>query len=412
MSIYNINFSLDMDHRRYIYGKEPLILHCHHYNNYLQRTIVEDAPYIDSAPFLIGAAAEVSYSQLKAIFTDIEHVTARKLKAEEIFSWAGFGKIDLSTLSNSGGIMIADITHYSATWVMKFGYSEKPVDFFTTGWVAGALAAIYDFDLADITAKQLSCKSVEGASENSYEYGRGKSDFNRYESVGVGKLTTDDIIDVEDNNVDYEGVMAALSVMEVEGNDDGIIPAFGVVMTRHYANYYNRISFEFLNAMVEKFGDQGLEAATPLLIEAGRICAFNTFGGMMICQEWDALIKPHLKSKEDWVHGIVAAVNALGWGRWQVTNVTDQGADFTIHNDYESVGYNAMYGKSDFDVSFLAHGGVVGIMDLVYLCNIEEKPDLSPEFYRATFKGKDSFQARNESSRAMGDACTKFTVYR
>ena len=37
--------------------------------------------------------------------------------------------------------------------------------------------------------------------------------------------------------------------------------------------------------------------------------------------EWDAMIKPSCQNKEDWVHGMVAAVNTLGWGRWQVENV-------------------------------------------------------------------------------------------
>jgi hypothetical protein len=412
MSNYNIDFKLDVDHRRCVFGDEPLIFHCHHYNNYLQRTIVEDAPYIDSAPFLIGAAAEVSFSQLSNVFTDDMDADARKKKCEDVFSWAGFGKINLSTLTDQGGEVVADVTHYSATWVTKFGHSEDPVDYFTTGWIAGALAAIYKISLNDIVAKQLTCKSVKGASENKYEFSRGKSNFNNYKSVGIGELTTDKIIDVEDNNVDYDGILGALAAMTIEGNDDGLIPAFGVVLTRHYANYYNRISFEFLKAMTDKFGDQGREAAIPLLVEAGHVCAFNTFGGIMTSQEWDGLIKPQLKSKEDWVHGIVAAVNALGWGRWQVTNVTDQGADFTIHNDYESVGYNAMYGKSSFDVNFLAHGGVAGIMDLVYLCGIEEKPDLTPEFYSKHFKGEDTFKADLISSRAMGDENTKFKVYR
>ena len=48
----NIDFTLNIEKRRCILGDEPHIFHCNHYNNYLQRTIVEDPFYIDSAPFI------------------------------------------------------------------------------------------------------------------------------------------------------------------------------------------------------------------------------------------------------------------------------------------------------------------------------------------------------------------------
>mgnify|MGYP000896956923 FL=1 len=153
-------------------------------------------------------------------------------------------------------------------------------------------------------------------------------------------------------------------------------------------------------------------AASETLVEAGRVCAFNTFGGIMQSTEWNALIRPSLASPEDWVHGMVAVVNAFGWGRWQVVSVSATEAEFVLHDDYESVGYRAMYGVSERPVSFLAQGGVEGLMALVYLAGIEDAPTLDAAFYTRVFRGDVSYVATPTHSAAMGDAVTGFRVER
>ncbi|HHO50794.1 MAG TPA: hypothetical protein ENK18_07930 [Deltaproteobacteria bacterium] len=212
--------------------------------------------------------------------------------------------------------------------------------------------------------------------------------------------------------MDYDGIFDALTSLELPIDEDGFIPAFGVYLTRHYANYYNRISFEFLRSLLDSFGSDGLQVARELLVEAGHVCAFNTFGGIMTSSEWDALIRPSLQSREDWVHGIVAAVNALGWGRWQVSEVSEAEATFVIHDDYESVGYLASYGVSEHPVSFLAEGAVMGIMDLVYLGDVHDKPTFDEALYDHLFKSEASYAADLVTSRATGDETTTIRVYR
>lgn len=64
-----------------------------------------DAEYIDSVPFLVGAAAESVYSQLKRLFPgkDIEE---RSQIASELYRQAGFGTLDFSSLSKDGGKLV------------------------------------------------------------------------------------------------------------------------------------------------------------------------------------------------------------------------------------------------------------------------------------------------------------------
>ncbi|MFT7486914.1 MAG: hypothetical protein ACI9F9_002771 [Candidatus Paceibacteria bacterium] len=132
----------------------------------------------------------------------------------------------------------------------------------------------------------------------------------------------------------------------------------------------------------------------------------------MTSSEWDALILPNLKNDFEWVHGMVAAVNALGWGRWEVQDLTNDGATFIIYDDYESNGYVSMYGKSDHPVSNLAEGAAAGIMNIVFRGDVASKPALTPEFYDHLFKGEGNFSAEAVKSKAMGDEYSSFRVTR
>lgn len=403
---------LDAAHRRCILGAEPMIFHCHHYNTFLQRSIL-DAKDVESVPFLVGAAAEVSHGQLRALFLELRlaDVAGRRRLAAEVYRWAGFGTFDLSGLDEAGGEVSTTSSHYAMAWPLKFGKAASGVCHFAAGWLAGALAAIYDKPNGTYSVTQTRCAAVQGAA-CSFKVTAGPPGYTVFQPVGLGPLTVHAPRPIPASPVDYEGIFAALTGMEIVGDEDGQIPAFGVHLTRHYANYYNRISFELERAMARLYGREGRDAAAALFVEAGHVCAFNTFGGMMTSSEWDALIRPTLRSKEDWVHGMVAAVNALGWGRWQVTLVSEAEAEFVLHDDYESVGHLAMYGPADHPVSYLAQGAVVGLMNLVYLADIASRPVLDAAFYQSTFKRVGGYHARCVASQAMGDPVTVFRVSR
>ncbi|MFQ5452584.1 MAG: hypothetical protein ACE5D6_00150, partial [Candidatus Zixiibacteriota bacterium] len=317
-----------------------------------------------------------------------------------------------NSFDENGGKTTTRSSHYSMAWKTKYEISKKPVCHFACGWLSGTLAAIYDAPIDTFDVEETNCSALENSNECSFNVRRRDINWTTFKSVGVGKLNNHHPQPIPENHVDYEGVFQAVTSMDISGNEKGEIPIFGVYLTRMYANYYNRISFEFLRQFCDKFDLEGREIATSLLVEAGHVCAFNTFGGIMISPEWDALIKPNLKTKEDWVHGITAVVNALGWGRWQVTKVCEKEAEFVLHDDYESVGYGAMYGKSEFPVSFLAEGAVAGVMDLIYLGEIQKKPEFTQKFYNKLFKGENSYKVESLSSQAMGDKITSFKVFK
>ena len=151
-------------------------------------------------------------------------------------------------------------------------------------------------------------------------------------------------------------------------------------------------------------GDEAFRGAREALIEAGHVCAFNTFGGVMISQEWDAVVGPMLESREDWVHGIVGVINAFGWGVWRVETLEpNQRLRIGIDNSYESAGYLDAYGESRVGATcLLATGGVAGIMNLLYHGDIVSRPALTTEYYDELFHADDGFSARELECRALG----------
>ncbi len=405
-----IPFEKDPPHRRLWVGNEPHVLHCHHYNTFLQQTI-QDAQYLDTWPFLVGAAQEVAHHQLSGLFDDrgIDGVPERTAFAAELYRWAGFGSLDLDPTTLDRGKVTAPTSHYSSGWRTKMGLHGRPVDLFTTGWIAGALSAIHDAPSGSFGCVQTRCIAM-GAPANEFEVDRSPA-YATFSPIGPGPLTQHRPR-VTGGPIDAEAVYEALTSMNIRGDEDGIIAAFGVYLTHQYANYYNRISFEFVNQMRDRFGVAGVEMAEPLLVESGHVCAFNTFGGIMTSPEWDGLVRPNLQSRSDWVFGITAAVNALGWGRWEVTDATEQGATFVIHDDYESVGHLGRYGTSDRPVSYLAQGAAAGIMNLVYVGNVENRPVFDASLYQRLFRSGDSFVAEVTGHRTGGAEVTTIEVSR
>lgn len=66
------------------------------------------------------------------------------------------------------------------------------------------------------------------------------------------------------------------------------------------------------------------------------MCHPVTFGGIMESPEWYGLVEPIRTSVEDWVHGMVAVINALGRSVWRVeTLVPGKELVVRIYNAYE-----------------------------------------------------------------------------
>lgn len=382
-------------------GGEPHVFHCHHYNCFLQRSISEQSALIDHRPLLTDAATEVVHAEL----SQLGHANA-----EELFQHLGFGLLDLKGATASGGFALVKASHYALGWLSKFGKAGEPVCFFAAGFIEAAARLRFG---GSFQVKETACVA-SGAKECRFELKPGGR-ASIPASPGLGTLTPFAARPelATKTSVDEAAIITACGGLPLGGTIEGKIDAFGVSLTRHWANYYNLISYRFDQQMEKAAGDAATAAARLLLVEAGQVCAFHTFGGIMESAEWEGLIKPQCKTTEDWVYGMVSVVNALGWGRWSVAALEPgQRLEVVVDGSYESNGYLGAFGKSSTPRCYLATGGTSGLMNLVYHANIMSRPALTPELYEKTFRDGRFFVAREVECRTMGAASCRFIAER
>lgn len=414
---YPVTGEYILDRNALISGSEPLVFHCHHYNCFLQYAIESTRAYIDVDTILIESAQEVVFSHFSNIFKAQPHLSRDEKIAliHESHRQNGFGLIDLTAINETGGIVTSEHNHYAKSWLVKFGKrkdNESGVAFFTTGYIAGALDAL-DNTLGKHSTSQTHCLT-KGDQHCKFKVSVNTEPKKLETSAGEGKPQTKVAFENHPSSpVDYVGIREAVVGMGIEGDQHGVISTFGVLLTRMYANYYTLISYRFMATLYEVIGSEGKVLAEELLIEAGHVCAFNTFGGIMESAEWYGLVHPSLKTREDWVHGIVAVVNALGWGHYQLIELeADKKLVLRLYSGYESNMFEATKGSSKAPIAYLSTGITAGIMNLIYHGDITTKPELNETYYDKIFKSEGRFVAKQTKSRTMGDAFDEFTASR
>lgn len=138
-----------------------IVLNSDRYNVNLQRT-VEEASYIDGPSILIAAAEQVASDQLRQYFSnrsDLRTPASRLTSAAALFEAFGFGSIDFSRIGFNGGKVTVKDSYFAGTWINRYGKRNTPSCHFTTGYIAGAVAAAYDKQAGECVAKERRCIS-------------------------------------------------------------------------------------------------------------------------------------------------------------------------------------------------------------------------------------------------------------
>lgn len=378
------------------------VFHCNYYNSYLQTAVL-----------LSEGVGKCNPRQLlsDAVVPLIRHLHEQEysyIDLREEFSYCGFGKLRHMMDSDK---WLTPTSHYGQAALMQ-GKRECSC-FFNVGYIEGIL----DTQVIETNCKQL------GAPVDWYDdTGEPLHHIDNYLKYpvyltpaparfafsGAQRFRT---------NVDEDAIINEVSGLPLFGTSDvdatGLIDAFGVVLTNHFADYYNKISYDSYYGMIES--GMPKSEVEAVFIQGGHICAFNTFGGIMSSPEWDAVIKPMCKDEIDWIHGMIAVINALGWGVWRLEKI-DPGKEMVvrIYNSYEGVGYRRMYPQtSEVELSFLAMGAVLGLAHLFWKIDIRERPELNQDFYAAVFNNPENrFSVKQTHAIAAGDAYDRVVVWR
>ncbi|MBX3225824.1 MAG: hypothetical protein KIT84_30395 [Labilithrix sp.] len=343
-------------YRRVIAGHD-VILHCHHYNSRLQNTI-EGATQIDGKGILRRAAEGVFAAQIASAFRPDDDVARKWAVAQSLYGHLGYGWFDVDEIAR--GVVTASASHFVEGWNAGFPGRSSPVCTFTEGYLQAALAAVTGKP-ARVTEKEC---IVTGAAACRFEIDPARTepvDANPKQAV---TFTPRAMPALPPSNIDAQRIVRALVEMPIHGNTEGLIPAFGVYLASTPADFYNRISIDFVAEMAKV----GLgRNARKLLVYDAETCGMNTFRGIMSSPEWEGLVGPMIREYDDNLFGIVAVSNALGWGNWHVTaHRSGVTARIESFNGYEALGYLGYRGEASEPQCMMLTGVAAGIMELVY----------------------------------------------
>ena len=380
----------------HLLGDEPVVFHCHHYNTTLQQIILS-ADYLNISDYLKRASAEILYPIFLTMFYEAEQLEKLNL-ITNLCKNLGFGTLHFTEATESGGTAISTTSHYSLGWKSKFGLAEEPVDYFLCGVIQAGFSAIFN---SEYTVDQVSCIAM-GHNENSYQI---KKINDTVSLKDTSPKNAPHILAPEDtftSSISSTEITDAVKGLELTGNEDGIIDAFGVYLTHMFGNYYNRIGFLFEKRLLEEGSFP--EICEELMIEAGHNCGFYTMGNIMKSPEFDVLVASKTEDPRDWLHGIVSVINALGWGQWRIVDlVEDKSFTLRVYNSYEAIGYRNLHGTSSKCQCHMVKGVSSALMNLLYLGDIQKKPELTSDFYKNLFNRDDSFKAKEIKCFAMGN---------
>lgn len=385
----------------YLAGKSVL-LHCNHYNVELQNTILLP-DYIDGYTIQFNAAAEMSLQMLGYYFpVGPSSVSMEKIIEKSFFLYGtmGLGKLSSLKVDNKQATFEIISSHYQLGWKIRFGNFIPQSQVLSMGFIAGMMSFIFAKKYQCSYQKQEGKHVLIAAEDNNQSYSLINSSHQKI--LFETKKIDNDYHGIPCKDI-TENILASLPYV----NTKGLIEAFGVYLTYLPAEYYANIAYNFENTLNNHGGIKGL--ARPLLIESGHICGFHTFGGIMKSEIWQSVIQPMLNVPEDWVYGIVAVINALGWGNWHIKELLpSHKLTLQVYGSTEAIGYISHFGQADEAKCYTAEGAAAAIMNLIYKGNIIDGPELNSSYYKQVFRDKNAFISKETKCLAKGDPYCEF----
>jgi len=162
--------------------------------------------------------------------------------------------------------------------------------------------------------------------------------------------------------IDRNQVIDAMSKVQAQSNDDGLIPAFNVLVTQAPTTLWNNFADLITNSV-----DPSLKpAAQYLLVNAAHECGYHTGYGIITSEEWDSIVAPMIeKAPEDVLHGAYAVFTAWGWAKSEVTElVPGEKMVVRAYDYYEADVVDR--GTLDTKCAYMIQGVSAAFMDLAY----------------------------------------------
>ena len=342
---------------------EHLVIHCHHYNSRLQRSL-ENCSLVDGKAIFKEAAERTFFRQIRVAASErrVSNPDEILKLAADLFRFQGFGVIDFSShkVNQVRGLS----SHYVEGWNCCYQSEHRKVCSFSEGYIAAAMGVA--------TGKRYEVNETqcmyEGAECCQFEITETENHPLKFEWQVPETLRSDSAKmspAAENSRVDMVHIRDTVFGLPLEGNELGLIPAFNVYLAHMPREFYNVVSGLFIKEMEgQDLGD----VAFAMLEEDAEVCSLTTFSGIMASDEWAGLVQPMIKHTEDNIYGLIAVINALGWG---IIRLNEHTAAETMMvqsaNAYEMYTPAELRAASADTHCPMMAGVMSGVMELVYL---------------------------------------------
>jgi len=162
--------------------------------------------------------------------------------------------------------------------------------------------------------------------------------------------------------IDRKRIIESLSRVKVAGNEEGLIPAFGVFVNQLPAGFWN----SFAERLVWQVNDELRDAAEALLVNAAHECGYHTGYGIITSDEWRAVVEPMIEqAPEDVLHGAFAVLAAWGWAKAEIVELApNERILVRAYNYYEAD--VVRHGVRRYPCAYMLRGISAAFMDLAY----------------------------------------------
>jgi hypothetical protein len=190
-------------------------------------------------------------------------------------------------------------------------------------------------------------------------------------------------------------IIEQMSKVSVIGNEEGMIPAFGVYVQQLPADFWNGFARRIVNSVPEDLAD----VAESLLVNAALECGYHTGYGIITSDEWNQVVGPMIENApEDVLHGAFAVFTAWGWAKSEVVElVPEEKMVVRAYDYYESD--IMVYGNARRPCAYMIRGVASAFMDLAY--GVKPYPD-----------GMRTFACEQTKGIEIGDDYGEFVVTR
>lgn len=384
------------------------VYHCHHYNLFHDQTLDDILGEKKATEIRTQVAHDAFYPLLMSACERLGAETeAERLQvAAGLLPWMGHGKLDLD-VSEQGGSASGQHLHYGVSWREK--YSEQirrrhPVDSVAAGYAAAAVEIGLGLKCGTMAAEEHDCVAKRD-SVCTFKVKPSLEENGKPRGLGIELPEVPNIITgIDEERIEEIARGLQSFVAGVSGDDRGLVQAFGVYVTAHLAAYYNDTVAAAIQH-IEKNQPDFLPYAEELMREAGQVCAFFTYGNILLSPEWEALVGPLSSKPEDIISFSCAISRGLGFGRWTVQEfVPKEKLVLRVAANYEAPYFVAKYGTSDRPQCFLLQGGARALMLLATSIDLGSGEHPSEAMYRSFFsQGKLPWKVEEKHCLCCGD---------